>query len=166
MTKKGAATQAAKGAAASAPISRATARSAAVRRVRERPPGPVLLDTAALLWWMTDPGRLSPVARALTSPATQQLLVSAVSMWEVGTKMRRGRLELPVTFADFVTTVESLDRVTIVPVDLPVWMGVVNLDWDHRDPADRIIVSTAWRHRATLITSDRAIRAFYPDTAW
>ncbi|MBU6366333.1 MAG: type II toxin-antitoxin system VapC family toxin [Gemmatimonadetes bacterium] len=126
----------------------------------------MLLDTAALLWWMTDLGRLSPVARALTSSPARKLLVSAVSMWEVGTKMRRGRLELPVSFADFVTTVESLDCVTIVPVDLPVWMGVVNLEWDHRDPADRIIVSTAWRHRATLITSDRAIRAFYPDTAW
>ncbi len=125
-----------------------------------------MLDTAALLWWMMDPGHLSPVARALTASPAQQLLVSAVSLWEVGTKMRRGRLELPVSFAELVTTVESLDRVTIVPVDLPIWLAVVDLDWDHRDPADRIVVATAWRHRATLITSDRAIRAFYPDTAW
>lgn len=62
--------------------------------------------------------------------------------------------------------VGSLERVTIVPVDLPTFLGVVDLEWDHRDPADRIIVATARRYRAPLVSSDRAIRSFYPDTIW
>lgn len=138
----------------------------AARRVRERPPGPVLLDTAALLWWIGDPARLSRIALATVSSPTQSLLVSAVSFWEIGSKVRRGRLGLLTSFEEFVAMVGSLERVTIVPVDLPTFLGVVDLEWDHRDPADRIIVATARRYRAPLVSSDRAIRSFYPDTIW
>lgn len=136
------------------------------RRVRERPPGPVLLDTAPLLWWIGDPARLSRAALGMVSSPTQALLVSVVSFWEIGSKVRRGQLGLLTSFEEFVAMVSSLERVTVVPVDLPIFLGVVDLEWDHRDPADRIIVATAQRYRAPLVSSDRAIRAFYQDTVW
>jgi PIN domain nuclease of toxin-antitoxin system len=134
--------------------------------VRERPPGPVLLDTAPLLWWIGDPARLSRAALGMVSSPTQALLVSVVSFWEIGSKVRRGQLGLLTSFEEFVAMVSSLERVTVVPVDLPIFLGVVDLEWDHRDPADRIIVATAQRYRAPLVSSDRAIRAFYQDTVW
>jgi PIN domain nuclease of toxin-antitoxin system len=136
------------------------------RRVREGVTGPVLLDTAALLWWTSDPSRLSPRARRLLDDPDRALLVSAVSFWEIGVKERRGLLGLPTTLEAFVTMVQSIDRVTVLPVDLPTWLEVVHLAWDHRDPVDRIVVASAAQHRATVVTSDRAIRAFYPDTVW
>jgi PIN domain nuclease of toxin-antitoxin system len=81
-------------------------------------------------------------------------------------KHRRGLLDLGDSFDGFMTRIESMSGLTILPVDLAIWREVLALDWDHRDPADRIIVATAMHHRATLVSSDRVIRAFYPETVW
>jgi PIN domain nuclease of toxin-antitoxin system len=144
---------------------RETATPVVVRRVRERPPGPVLIDTSVLIWWMTDVPKLSRLARTVLE-SNASALVSAVSLWEIGMKVRNRKLDLGVEFVDFVRAVESTAELTVLPVDLPTWLGVVELDWDHGDPADRIIVATALRHRATLVSSDRAIRAFYAEAVW
>jgi PIN domain nuclease of toxin-antitoxin system len=138
----------------------------AARRVRERAVGPVLIDTSVLLWWLTDPTRLSRAARTYLLSPTQSVLLSAVSLWEIGSKVRRGLIVLPAPFVVFVETIQLMGNVEIVAADLPVWLGVVDLDWKHRDPADRILVATAQRYRVPLITSDRAIREFYPDAIW
>ena len=36
------------------------------------------------------------------------------------------------------------------------------LDWDHRDPFDRLLVAQAIRGAATLVTADHAVRAYPP----
>jgi PIN domain nuclease of toxin-antitoxin system len=142
-------------------------KSAAARRVRETPVRPLLLDTAVLLWWLQDPARLSRAAAAhLASAQHTTILVSAVSFWEIGLKAERGMLELGDSFDGFMTRIESMSGLSILPVDLVIWRQVLALDWDHRDPADRIIVATAMHHQATLLSSDRAIRAFFQATVW
>jgi len=137
------------------------------RRVRETPARPLLLDTAVLLWWLQDPARLSRAAAAhLASAPNTTVLVSSVSFWEIGLKAERGMLELGDSFDGFMTRIESMSGLSILPVDLVIWRQVLALKWDHRDPADRIIVATAMQHQATLLSSDRAIRAFYQETVW
>lgn len=137
------------------------------RRVRETPTRPLLLDTAVLLWWLQDPARLSRAAAAhLTSVQHTTVLVSSVSFWEIGLKAERGMLELGDSFDGFMTRIESMSGLSILPVDLVIWRQVLALEWDHRDPADRIIVATAMHHQATLLSSDRAIRTFYQEAVW
>ncbi len=145
---------------------RPAASTATTRKLRERPPAPVMLDTSALIWWMCDPSHLSRLARVTLASPPRGLLISAVSFWEIGIKVRRGRLDLGSSFDDFVTTVQAMESVSILAVDLATWLDVIDLDWDHGDPADRIIVATAQRNRATLVSSDRAIRAFYTEAVW
>jgi PIN domain nuclease of toxin-antitoxin system len=142
-------------------------KKASGKQVRETPGRPLLLDTAVLLWWLQDPARLSRAARSrLTMIQQAQVLVSSVSCWEIGLKAQRGLLDLGGTFDGFMTRIESMSGLSILPVDLPIWRQVLALDWDHRDPADRIIVATAMQHHATLLSSDRIIRAFYKQTVW
>lgn len=137
------------------------------RRLREAPVGPLMLDTAALLWWLQDPARLSPLAHThLAVDRPDPLLVSSVTFWEIGLKAGRGQLDLRDSFDGFMARIESMQGLSILPVDLAIWRQVLALDWAHRDPADRIIVATAMRHRATLVTSDAAIRAFYREAVW
>ena len=139
----------------------------AAKRVRETPARPLLLDTAVLLWWLQDPARLSRAARSeLAMARPSPILVSSVSCWEIGLKAGRALLDLGDSFDGFMTRIESMSGLTILPVDLAIWREVLALDWDHRDPADRIIVATAMHHHATLVSSDRVIRAFYPETVW
>nr|WP_158514675.1 type II toxin-antitoxin system VapC family toxin [Gemmatimonas phototrophica] len=146
---------------------RKPSQAAAAKHVRETPVRPLLLDTAVLLWWLQDPARLSRVARSrLATVQDTPLLVSAVSFWEIGLKAQRGQLDLGDTFNGFMTRIESMSGLSILPVDLAIWRQVLALEWDHRDPVDRIIVATAMQHHATLVSSDRVIRAFYSQTVW
>jgi len=64
---------------------------------------------------------------------------------------------------------ERLKRVEglrILPVDDRTWLRNVELDWSHRDPADRTIVATAMLDSSPLVTSDATIRSFYQRAIW
>jgi PIN domain nuclease of toxin-antitoxin system len=148
-------------------VSGSPAKKRPAQRVRETPVRPLLLDTAVLLWWLQDPARLSRPARAqLATVRDRPLMVSSVSFWEIGLKASRGLMDLGDSFDGFMARIESMSGLSILPVDLAIWRQVLALDWDHRDPADRIIVATAMHHQATLLSSDRAIRSFHADTIW
>lgn len=55
-------------------------------------PPRVLLDTHTLLWALTTPERLPARVRATLESRRTELVVSAVSAWEVATKHRVGKL--------------------------------------------------------------------------
>lgn len=61
---------------------------------------------------------------------------------------------------------EQIPQLQILPVDGATWLLSAELDWPHRDPADRVIVATAMSFGCPLITSDRAIGGFYAATVW
>jgi len=65
----------------------------------------LLIDTHALLWWLSDDPALSGAAREAMAETSNVLLVSAASAWEIATKVRLGRLpgatELALTFSCF-----------------------------------------------------------------
>ena len=94
------------------------------------------------------------------------LLVSSVSFWEIGLKVGRGLIDLGDSFDGFMTRIDSMSGLSILPVDLTIWRRVLVLESDQRDPADRIIMATATLHHATLLSSDRVIRLFYAGTVW
>ncbi len=125
----------------------------------------VVLDTAVLLYWAFAPERLTEnAARAIAEAA--QVIVSSISVWEIGLKVKRGKLELPLTPDLFVTKLQGTDRVRIEPVTEAAWLKNLDLAWDHKDPADRTIVATAILLSCPLVTSDLEIRSFYADAVW
>ena len=125
----------------------------------------VILDTCALLYWTTDPGKLTPRAwKAIAS--TDQISISSISIWEIGIKLKKRKLELPFTLEEFTRRVQNTNKVQLVPVTEQIWMKNLDLEWKHRDPADRTIVATALLAGAPLITSDLSIRKFYTKTIW
>jgi PIN domain nuclease of toxin-antitoxin system len=127
----------------------------------------ILLDTCALIWWTLDPDKLSAKAqRACDSILMRGALVSSVSFWEIGIKIKKKRLEAGISLREYVDRIRSMGTVTIVPVDERIWLASIELDWDHSDPADRVIVSTAKMHKASIVTSDAIIRKYYKKTVW
>ena len=125
----------------------------------------IVLDTSALIFWTLDRARLSEAAAQAIS-GTDRIALSSISIWEIGIKVKRERLFIPVSIQEFTDKLETIDRVEILPVDVPTWLKNIELDWNHRDPADRTIVATASLHACPLVTSDSAIRAFYSQTIW
>ncbi|WP_264986520.1 type II toxin-antitoxin system VapC family toxin, partial [Komagataeibacter swingsii] len=53
----------------------------------------VLLDTHALLWWLSDSDRLGENAREIIADPAHDILVSIVSLWEIAIKIRIGKLD-------------------------------------------------------------------------
>ena len=66
----------------------------------------------------------------------------------------------------YLAALKKSDVVRIVPVDEDTWIESVRLEWLHRDPADRVVVALAHSYQASIITSDKKIRDFYPNVAW
>lgn len=127
----------------------------------------ILLDTCALVWWTLDPDKLSGKARrACDSIMMRGALVSSVSFWEIGIKIKKRKLEVDVSLREYIERIRSMGTVTIVAVDERIWLASIELDWDHSDPADRVIVSTAKINKASIVTSDAIIRGYYKKTIW
>jgi PIN domain nuclease of toxin-antitoxin system len=127
----------------------------------------VVLDTHVLIWWTLDPAQLSPQAQTHCAAAAEKgVLVSAISIWEIGIKVRRGQLDLGLELDDYVRRLRSVGGLEIEAVGVEQWLANLALPWDHRDPADRTIVATAQRRDLPLISKDAAIQAFYPKAIW
>lgn len=124
-----------------------------------------VLDTSALIYWTLDPDKLSSPARD-TLAQTNRFVISSISIWEIGLKVSKGLLSIPLTINDYADHLRQVQGVEIVPVDVETWLANLALDWSHRDPADRTIVATAMLLDAPLLTSDRLIRQFYPRAVW
>ena len=121
----------------------------------------IVLDTHALLWWTLDPSRLSPAAAASLSEMERRGgFASAISIWELGIKIQRGKLDLGISIEEFARRIERSAVVELLPVDTATWLRSLELAWEHRDPADRVIVATALRQGVPLMTADEEIRRF------
>ena len=125
----------------------------------------VLLDTSALIFWTLDRDRLSNAATQAIAEA-DRIALSAISLWEIGIKVKKEQLVIPVSIREFTDRLEQVDRVNILLVCARTWIRNLELDWDHRDPADRTIVATAGLNACPIVTSDAIIRAYYAQTIW
>ncbi|MGB0389046.1 MAG: type II toxin-antitoxin system VapC family toxin [Ardenticatenaceae bacterium] len=125
----------------------------------------IVLDTSALIYWTLDPAKLTPDAANAIAAATR-IVVSSISIWEIGIKVQKGKLTIPLPIDQFAGRLQTVRGVELLAVDTETWLANIALSWSHRDPADRTIVATAMLLGAPLITSDRAIKRFYAQTIW
>jgi len=121
----------------------------------------IVFDTHALLWWTLDPGQLSKTAAARCRKIDERgAYASAISYWELGVKIRNGKLDIGMSIREYAERVKRLGSVEIVPVDEAIWIRNLELDWEHRDPADRTIVATALERNVPLLSKDKTIHGF------
>lgn len=125
----------------------------------------VVFDTAALLFWSFNRHKLTCAAANAIADA-RRLLISSISIWEIGLKVERQKLNIPITPREMVERLRQIDQLEIIPIDEEIWLQSVELDWSHRDPADRVIVAMAKRNAAKLITSDMEMRRYYQNSVW
>jgi len=125
----------------------------------------ILLDTSALIFWTLDQEKLSATA-AEALEGSERVALSSISIWEIGIKVQKGRLEIPYALDKYVQKLKTVRNVEILAVDETMWLKSLALDWSHKDPADRVIVAAAVLNGCPLITSDQTIRAFYRNAIW
>jgi PIN domain nuclease of toxin-antitoxin system len=130
----------------------------------------ILLDTHVLFWWLSEKTKLTPPAIAAIEAEIPggQILISSMSVWEVTMLVAAGRRTLSVSVPDWIAGFENMAEVTFVPVDNDIAVQSVLLpDGFHKDPSDRIIVATARKFGAPIITADQKIRGYrHVRTIW
>lgn len=122
----------------------------------------VLLDTHAALWWLTDDERMGAQAAGLIEDPGNQVLLSAVVVWEIAIKRSLGKLRAPADTTSLLLAGGAIG----LPVALDHAAAVEGLPSHHADPFDRLLIAQASIEDATLLTSDRVIAGYDIATAW
>ncbi len=122
----------------------------------------IVLDTHVLVWAIQNDPKLGLRARSLIDDvANRPFLIPAMCLWEVSMLAHRGRIELGRDMLSWMNDVLDLPGMTLVALDPEIAADSNRLpDWAHRDPVDRLIVATARRHAARLLTADGEILTY------
>ena len=121
----------------------------------------LLLDTHIWLWYAEGDGeRLRPASVRKLDDArkSEGLVVSAISVWEIGMHTARGRIQLAVPLRDWVERALGFPGIRLAPLDATVAAESTLLPGEpHADPADRFLIATARTHGIALATRDERI---------
>ncbi len=124
-------------------------------------PGRLLLDTHVWIWMAENvPGRIvAPVVDEMERAAgSGGLLVSAISVWEVAMLQTKGRISLSLSLDDWVRKGLAAPGVRLAELTPEILVESTRLPGTlHGDPADRMLIATARRLGAALVTRDAAI---------
>jgi len=130
----------------------------------------IVLDTHTLVWWVTGDPALSKKAKAAIQreQAGGTIAVSSISAWEIAMLVERDKLVLTMDVSSWLATVAQIEALRFIPVDVEIASKSVSLPGTfHKDPADRMIVATARKLAAPLVTKDDKIRAYaHVKTIW
>lgn len=117
----------------------------------------VLLDTQALLWWLSDDRRLGAAARRRIM--AQSLFVSVASLWEIAIKAQIGRLDADVAEVARAIDAEGMARLSISDAHLVAYQALPRME-NHGDPFDRLLVAQAQAEGVPILTSDAKLAPY------
>jgi PIN domain nuclease of toxin-antitoxin system len=120
----------------------------------------VLLDTQVWLWMLAAPDRLSERSRALVTSPDTELVLSAVSTWEIAIKHSLGKLVLPEPTAAYVARLMTSTGVVPLPIYHRHTLHVATLPAHHADPFDRLLVAQAQLEELPVLTADAMLRSY------
>ena len=80
--------------------------------------------------------------------------VSAISGFEIGIKVQKGKLHLPVPPTDWFAAVLAHHHLEVLALDLDVCLRSTALPAIHADPCDRMIIAAAQLSHLPVITMD------------
>ncbi|CRI65304.1 hypothetical protein THIOKS12320044 [Thiocapsa sp. KS1] len=100
-------------------------------------------------------------------PRMLHWLYRLISALEVSQLVKKGVLDLPLPMPVWFDAALTEAGIQCIPVTPQLLHASTILPDIHKDPADRIIIATAQKYSARLVTADEAIRK-YPNlqTVW
>lgn len=126
----------------------------------------VLLDTHVWLWMLGFPERLGPDAVALMRSDSDELILSAVTSWEIAVKWALGKLDLPEPPQVYVPDRMRAEGLRSLPVDHGHALQVASLPRHHGDPFDRLLIAQSQVERIPILTADRRFEPYDVEVVW
>jgi PIN domain nuclease of toxin-antitoxin system len=116
----------------------------------------LLLDTHIFVWAVTGDRRLPPDAAALIVDPANTRTLSAASVWEMSIKAASGKWTEVAPMLDDLDEALGDLQTEQLPIDVPAAVAAGRLDWEHRDPFDRMLAAQTALGCFSLLTVDRA----------
>lgn len=125
----------------------------------------VLLDTHALYWYIEGDSQLSTTAHTLIRDASNEVLISPASYWEIAIKISLGKWQLNRPYEDFIDIGLNRYGFLILPI-LPAHTArLIGMPFHHKDPFDRLLAAQALAEEIPLVSADTAFDD-YGVTRW
>lgn len=121
----------------------------------------LLLDTHIWLWYAEgNAERLTAAGVKKLDQARQAegLRISAISVWEIGVRHGKGRIQLSLPLRDWVRKALAPTGIALLSIDAESAAESTLLPGQpHGDPADRFLIAAARTKGLVLATRDKAI---------
>ncbi|HEY6350369.1 MAG TPA: type II toxin-antitoxin system VapC family toxin [Candidatus Angelobacter sp.] len=127
----------------------------------------ILLDTHALIWYLTDDPQLPPEIKGQISSAPL-IYVSTVVIWEIAMKGSLGKLSLagrPINSRKAVDEIIeecAAQQFEFLAVSASHAAEAPFLKSVHKDPFDRLLAAQAVQQGLSLVSADAAFDGFSP----
>ncbi len=126
----------------------------------------ILLDTHVYFWWETNNPKLSAGARESITAADTEVLVSAVTAWELATKAHFGKRPEAADVAADIHAALQAEAFEPLAISLEHARVAGFLASSHRDPFDRMLAAQAQVEGIVLVTADPVFRGLGVRVLW
>ena len=126
----------------------------------------ILLDTHTALWFLAGDKRLSDTARDAIESEENVRIFSDASLWEIAIKQSLGKLRLSEPFDSRLMGALKRNAIESLAIEKSHIFGVAKLPFNHRDPFDRLLISSAIVESLPIITDDSAFRKYPVEVIW
>ncbi len=125
----------------------------------------LLLDACTFLWIVSGE-RIPDAAAAAYRDPSNEVYLSAASVWEITIKYQAGRLPLPEPPHTLIPAERRMRGIASLPVDEDAVYQLPKLPQLHRDPFDRILVCQAIAGSLAIVTPDPLIHQYPVRVLW
>jgi PIN domain nuclease of toxin-antitoxin system len=125
-----------------------------------------LLDTHALVWWLTGDQQLSREARSVIGGQGPNCFVSVASAYELGIKVQNGKMEFARNIWNNLPTIVESNGFQILPISFEHSLLAPKLPTNHRDPFDRMLAAQSIVEAIPIMTIDQRIADLGAKVIW
>lgn len=125
-----------------------------------------LIDSNVLLWWVSEPHKLTSRVLGLLADPAHDILVSEATIWELATKIHKGKLTAFGSSIDLLLDEIAAQHMTLLPMKLAHILRTATLPHHHKDPFDRMLIAQAMEEKVPFIASDEQTRKYDLEVIW
>lgn len=125
----------------------------------------ILLDTHAFIWFINGDDKIPSKPLKIIKNIENRCFVSIVTIWEIAIKYSLGKLELTRNFDD-ISKIMSKNKFEILPITFEHIRKLIELEYIHRDPFDRIIISQGIVENLKILSKDENFKKYPVNIIW
>lgn len=119
----------------------------------------LLLDTHTLIWVLNGDKKLSTKVRREIEKSENVKIVSIGSVWEIAIKMSLDKFRFSKGLKNFLNMVEK-NGFELLPITFEHTIILSTLEFIHRGPFDRLLISQCIADKLTIATRDENIKRY------